>query len=62
MTPRREWRFNTAGWLLFTASAVFFIWSAVRAGDWVSLIASLLFLVACLVFLGPVWRLRPPRD
>ena len=62
MTPRGEWRLNLAGWLLFTASAVFFTWSTERAGDWISVIASLLFLIACLVFLVPVWRLRPPRD
>ena len=62
MTPRREWHLTLTGWLLFTVSAVFFTWAAVRAGDWVSICASLLFLVACLVFLVPVWRLRPPRD
>jgi hypothetical protein len=62
MTPRSEWRFNITGWLLFTGSAVFFTWSAMRAGDWISVIASLLFLIACLFFLVPAWRLRPPRD
>lgn len=62
MTSRSVWRFNLTGWLLFTASAVFFTWATLLAGDWISLIASLLFLVACLVFLVPVWRLRPPRD
>ncbi|MBT3373406.1 MAG: cytochrome oxidase subunit III [Rhodospirillaceae bacterium] len=62
MTPRRAWRYNVAGWLLFTASAAFFMWAAIRADDWINLIAALLFLVACLVFLVPVWRLRPPRD
>jgi uncharacterized membrane protein len=62
MTPRSEWRFTLIGWLFLTASAVFFTWSAARAGDWISVIASLLFLIACLVFLVPVWRLRPPRD
>ncbi|MBT4931894.1 MAG: cytochrome oxidase subunit III [Rhodospirillaceae bacterium] len=62
MTPRNEWRYNFTGWLLFTVSALFFIWSALEAGDRVYIIASLFFLIACLVFLVPVWRLRPPRD
>jgi len=52
MTPRNEWRYNFTGWLLFNVSA----------GDRVYIIASLFFLIACLVFLVPVWRLRPPRD
>lgn len=51
-----------AGWLLFTASAIGFTWSTAAAGDTVGVIASLLFLVACLVFLVPAWRQRPPRD
>ncbi len=62
MTPRREWQFTVTGWLLFTLSAIFFTWSAIREGDWIIICASLLFFVACLVFLVPVWRLRPPRD
>jgi uncharacterized ion transporter superfamily protein YfcC len=62
MSPRSEWRFNIAGWLLFTVSAMLFIWSAVSAGDWISGIASLFFLIACLVFLVPAWRQRPSPD
>ena len=62
MTQRSVWRFNFTGWLLFTASALFFTWATVLAEDLISVIASLLFLIACLVFLVPVWRLRPPRD
>lgn len=62
MTPRKEWWFYITGWLLFIGSAAFFIWSAARADDWISMIASVLFLIACFVFLVPIWRLRPPRD
>ncbi len=62
MTPHAEWKFHLAGWLLFTASAIFFTWGAIGAGDWISIAASLLFLVACFVFLVPVWKLRPPPD
>lgn len=62
MTPRTEWKYNLTGWLLFTASAMFFTWGAVKAEDWISIVASLLFLVACFAFLIPVWKLRPPPD
>ncbi len=62
MTARKEWRFYLIGWVLFVFSAFFFIWSAVRGGDWIDIVASLLFLIACLFFIVPVWRLRPPRD
>jgi hypothetical protein len=62
MTPRNQWHFNFAGWLLFTGSAAFFTWAAARSGDWIGVAASLLFLIACLLFLVPVWRLRPRRQ
>jgi hypothetical protein len=62
MTPRKVWQYNFTGWLLFTGSAIFFTWAALIDGGWIIILASLLFLIACLVFLIPVWRLRPPRD
>ncbi len=46
------------GWLLFVASAVAFTVQSVRAHDLLGLIGSLLFLLACLVFLAPLLR-RP---
>ncbi|MEQ8442915.1 MAG: cytochrome oxidase subunit III [Alphaproteobacteria bacterium] len=62
MTARDAWNWNFTGWILFTASAVFFTWLSFEAMDWKSILASLFFLIACLVFLVPVWRTRPPRD
>ena len=56
-----EWRFNFSGWILFTLSAVAFAWNAVLSGDGLGLIASLLFLVACFLFLVPAWAHRPKR-
>ncbi|MDX1785851.1 MAG: hypothetical protein R3210_06950 [Roseovarius sp.] len=61
MSPRSAWMFNFAGWILFTLSALGFVWSTWRAGDMIGLAARLLFLVACLAFLVPVWVLRPDR-
>ncbi|SMF55408.1 hypothetical protein SAMN06265365_11956 [Tistlia consotensis] len=62
MAPRTVWAFNFAGWLLFAGSAVASIISTLRAGDTVGLIASVLFLLACLVFLVPFWIHRPPKE
>lgn len=47
-------RYQLWGWILFTASAAFYIASSYRAGDPVSLAGGLLFLVACLVFMVPL--------
>lgn len=45
-----------AGWVLFIASALCFTGSTWRSGDWLGLGGSLLFLVACFVFLWPLVR------
>jgi F0F1-type ATP synthase assembly protein I len=44
------------GWLLFIASAICFTGSTWLSGDWLGLSGSLLFLVACFVFLWPLVR------
>ena len=46
--------FQLCGWLLFVFSALFFIISSIRAGDILSLIGGIVFLIACFVFLVPV--------
>ena len=47
-------RFQLWGWIIFIFSAMFFIASSLRAGDPISLIGGLLFLLACFVFLVPL--------
>ena len=47
-------RLQLWGWILFIFSALFFIASSIRAGDPLSLLGGLLFLVACFVFLVPL--------
>lgn len=54
MSSHRIRQFQITGWLLFIVSAAFFTWSTAQAGDWIGVAASLLFLIACLVFLVPV--------
>ncbi len=62
MSPRTVWNFNFTGWILFTLSAVFFLWGTWKAGDVIGIIASLFFLIACIVFIIPVWIHRPGRN
>ena len=53
MDQRKEHRINLAGWGLFVISALFFIGASLRAGDMLSLLGALFFLIACFVFLLP---------
>ena len=43
-------RLERAGWVLFTLCAIFYIAANIRVGDWLSLLGSIFFLLACLVF------------
>jgi Ca2+/Na+ antiporter len=59
----RDIRFQLCGWILFIASAIFFIASSYRAGDMLSLTGGLLFLAACIVFIIPLLsRPEPATD
>ncbi len=55
----REYRYQLAGWILFIFCALFFIAASFRNHDTLSLIGSVIFLVACLFFVVPL--LRPGR-
>ena len=44
-------RAHRYGWLLFILSAVLFTAAGVRAGDWLTVAASVVFGVACVIFL-----------
>ncbi len=57
MSRRRQ----IAGWVIFILSALTYIVDSLRGGDLVSLLASLLFLLACIVFLMPLLRADPER-
>lgn len=61
MSDKAVWRFNVCGWVLFVFSALGYCWASWRAADYVSLSASLFFLIACLVFLVPMFT-NPPQD
>ena len=56
-----ERRCNLWGWVLFVVCAAFFIASAWRSHDMLYLVGSVVFLVACLVFLVPFVKKRSDR-
>ena len=61
MSNTMVWRFNVCGWLLFVVSALGYCWASLSAGDYLSFAASLFFLIACLVFLVPMFT-NPPEE
>lgn len=46
--------FHLAGWVLFVVCASLFLYVAVRDGDMLMALASLVFLAGCVVFLIPL--------
>jgi Ca2+/Na+ antiporter len=52
----REMKFNLWGWILFVLCAIFFIASSLLDGNILGLVGSIIFLIACLVFLYPLVR------
>ena len=62
MTDRRKYkrkrkdRYALAGWLLFILCAVFYLASSLKNHDPLAVIGSVLFLIACLVFMVPLVR------
>lgn len=57
----RERRFQLSGWILFIVCAGFFIASAIHNHDALYPIGSVVFLVACVVFIIPLVTGRAGR-
>jgi len=51
---KRETRFHLCGWLLFVVCAGFFIASSIESNDFPGLVGSIIFLIACVVFIVPL--------
>lgn len=51
---QEDTKYQLAGWVLFILCAVLYAVSSLRNHDILSFIGSLIFLIACLVFLVPV--------
>ncbi len=58
--PTRTHAFQLLGWVLFVACAGCYIAANIRSGDRLSLAGSILFLLACMVFLAPL-IVNPPK-
>jgi predicted membrane channel-forming protein YqfA (hemolysin III family) len=52
----RERSAHLLGWVLFIASAAFYLGSSWRSGDTMGFLGSLLFFLACFCFLVPLLR------
>ena len=50
----REVKFQFWGWVLFVICALLFLGSSLRGGDVLSILASIAFLIACVVFMIPL--------
>ena len=56
MRTEKEKRYHVAGWILFVICAVFFIASGIKNKDTLTFAGSIVFLIACVVFLIPLLR------
>ena len=52
---RREIKYQLLGWILFIFCAIFFILSSLKNHDILTFIGSVIFLLACIVFLIPLF-------
>ena len=57
---KRKDRYALAGWLLFILCAVFYLASSLKNRDPLAIIGSVLFFIACLVFMVPLFS--PDKD
>ena len=51
-----ETKYQIAGWILFIICAILFIGSSIMNQDLLTFIGSVIFLIACVVFLIPIIR------
>jgi hypothetical protein len=56
MNQETERKFNLYGWILFVVCSFFFIADSVIAGSIIGIIGSVIFLIACGVFIIPLVR------
>ena len=51
---KRNLKFELWGWILFIVCAGFFIASGIKNNDPLTLMGSIIFLIACLIFIIPL--------
>jgi predicted membrane channel-forming protein YqfA (hemolysin III family) len=52
---RQEIKYQLLGWILFILCAIFYILSSLKNHDTLTFIGSVIFLVACITFLIPLF-------
>ena len=52
----QDLKYQLLGWILFIVCAIFFITSSLINGDTLTFVGSVIFLIACMVFLMPLFR------
>ena len=52
----QDLKYQLLGWILFIICAIFFIASSLKNGDTLTFIGSVIFLIACMVFLVPLFK------
>ncbi|MDM8555639.1 hypothetical protein QUF75_12980 [Desulfococcaceae bacterium HSG7] len=53
---KQDLKYQLSGWILFILCAVFFLASSIKNQDTLTFIGSVIFLIACIVFLIPLLR------
>lgn len=59
---QRELKYHLTGWILFIICAIFFIVSSLKNHDTLTFIGSIIFLIACVVFLVPLFESYKDKD
>jgi hypothetical protein len=57
-----EIKYHLSGWVLFILCAIFFIASSVKNRDVLTFIGSVIFFIACIVFIIPLVRSKKNED
>ena len=59
-TPKEKARIQLLGWVLFILCAIFFLASGIKNQDVLAIIGSVIFLIACIVFMLPLMEAKQP--
>jgi len=59
---RQAIKYQIAGWILFISCAIFFIVSSLKNQDILTFIGSVIFLIACIVFIIPLIRTNKNKE
>jgi F0F1-type ATP synthase assembly protein I len=59
---RQAIKYQIVGWILFISCAIFFIVSSLKNQDILTFIGSVIFLIACIVFIIPLIRTNKNKE